>query len=125
MQSNPVKAKKFIVITGVINTLLAALPLVIAVIVIPMFKELFEGFGADLPLVTTLYIRWHFLLIILPILVASFYRFYALKNFLVLNWKIIFCSVLSIHLMLCMVFAFVGLSINAMYSPIFELGAPQ
>jgi hypothetical protein len=97
----------FPLIWGVVFAVLSAL---IPTAVTPSFKEIFDSFGAELPMATQLFLDYYLLLWSLPILVIVVRFSWPKKRKLPL-WLGIFSLALTIPL-----------SMWALYSPIFYLG---
>jgi type II secretory pathway component PulF len=99
---------------GWLTTIGALISFILMMFVVPEFEELFEGFGAELPVFTQLILNVHnqFYLLALPgvignLLIQSF------KN-RIGWWLVGFTAVMGVLL--------IPLTVIAMYLPVFEMG---
>jgi type II secretory pathway component PulF len=91
----------------------AALAAAIPPFVAPKFREVFESFGAELPLITTLFVQYDFILWLLPVLVLAAWFYWPKKQ----RRALVSCVIGAISFTV-IISAFVV----AMYLPIFQLG---
>ena len=107
---------------GVTTIVFCAIPSALVFIAVPKFRELFRGFGADLPDMTQFLLDWRYLLWVLPVLAISQLIFglavpedraIAQHRGLVGAFAATCCASLLIQ----------GLAVAALYAPIFRLGA--
>ena len=96
-----------------LGTAFAFIAALIPTVVAPQFRSVFTGFGAELPIVTQLFIDYHLTLWALPILVIAVHFFYPSTK----KRKL-----LSLLLGIFSLLVIIPLMLWALYLPVFQLG---